>query len=142
MIPSESFATSGPVDGTVERDDAAVPPKACAPRRAGRLLFAIWALISLVWTGSVAGNLYYRASAQADMSRQVEHDLDTASCIGTKCGEPAAATPQERWADIAETYVQFGYVSLLEWAMVPPTILLVAGVGGLMWLRRRRAGQA
>ena len=83
MIHSESFATNGPqIDCVPERDDAAIATEACAPRRAGRILFAIWVLLSLIWTGSVVGDLFYRARAQADMSQQVERDLDTVACIG------------------------------------------------------------
>ena len=114
-------------------------------RAVGLWLFAIWVLVSLVWTGTVAADVYYRATAQADMSQEVERDLDLVSCEGRDCSKPNRSGlpenrsgPQEKWANIAATYVHFGYVSILEWTMLPPALLLVAGIGGTLMLRRRR----
>jgi len=128
------------------RADCAVPGLAVAAytakRRIGAWLFAGWAVLSLAWTGFILVDLYNRAAAQADMSRQVELELDSATCTEEPCKTSLRETPQEDWSNIAETYVQFGYVSLLEWTIAPPAILLVVGIGGTIMLRRRVAARA
>jgi hypothetical protein len=138
----ESVAQSGMRDAfdAAPGDSGAVCPSDAESRRwrAGPWLFAIWVLASLAWTGMVVANVYYRASAQADMSHEVELELDSVSCTGPDCSSPVHSGPQEQWADIAETYVQFGYVSILEWAILPPAALLMTGVAGALLLRRRR----
>ena len=110
-------------------------------RRLALWLFAGWAVLSVAWTGFVLMDLYNRATDQADMSREVERELDSDSCgNGPPCEAALRETPQENWSNIAETYVHFGYVPLLEWAVVPPALLLAVGLGGAVVIRRRRGG--
>lgn len=110
-------------------------------QRLGRWLLAFWAFASLIWTTSIAVDLYHRANAQADMSTEVEHDLDLIACTGPGCSGSEGSGPQENWTKIAATYFHFGYVGILEWAMLPPVGLLVLGLGGAVLLRRRRAAE-
>ena len=109
-------------------------------RRIALWLFGGWAVLSVAWTGFVLMDLYNRASDQADMSREVERDLDSDSCADVPCRAALRETPQENWSNIAETYVQFGYVPLLEWTVVPPAMLLALGLGGAVMMRRHRGG--
>jgi len=109
-------------------------------RHLGIWLFAGWAVLSVSWTGCVLVDLYNRASDQADMSREVEHDLDSDSCGPGPCAAALRETPQEKWSNIAETYLQLGYVPILEWTVVPPAMLLAVGLGGAVMMRRRRGG--
>jgi hypothetical protein len=103
----------------------------------GRGLFALWVLVSLIWVGLVSADLYYRAKSQAEMSQEVERDLDLVACTGPGCSGIAKAVPREKWADIAATYVQFGYGAILEWMVLPPALLLLVGLGGAALMRRR-----
>jgi len=107
--------------------------------RSGRWLFSLWILASLVWAGSVAGDVYYRAQSQAEMSQEVERDLDLIACSGRGCDEAAAPAPQEKWGDIAVTYLQFGYATILEWMILPPVAVLLVGFGAAL-MRRRPTG--
>jgi hypothetical protein len=72
------------------------------------------------------------------MARDVERDLDTVSCSAPACAAEAHPNLRERWSDIARTYLQFGYMPILEWSVGPPAILLVVGVGMIIVQRRRR----
>lgn len=111
-------------------------------RRIAAWLFAGWAVLSLAWTSFILMDLYNRAAAQADMSREVEAELDSASCGDLPCKASLRATPQEDWSNIAQTYVHFGYVSLLEWTILPPATLLAIGIGGILLMRRRTTARA
>ncbi len=103
----------------------------------GLWLFAGWAVLSVAWSGYILVDLYNRAADQADMSREVERELDSDSCNGGPCQAALHETPQENWSNIAETYLQLGYVPILEWTVVPPAILLAVGLGGAVLMRRR-----
>lgn len=107
-------------------------------RHIGVWLFAGWAVLSVAWAGFMLMDLYNRVADQADMSREVEQELDSGLCSGAPCEAALHETPQEDWSNIAETYLQFGYVPLLEWTILPPALLLAAGLGGAIMMRRRR----
>ena len=109
----------------------------------GRGLLVVWALASLAWTASVMADFYYRACNQADMSAEIDRDLDTVACAGPGCmGTGTAAVilaPQEDWTKVASTYLHFGYVDIIEWAALPPMGLLAICIGSsALRIRRRR----
>ena len=114
----------------------------------GRRLFAIWAIFSGLWMAAVGYELYERVSTQADMSRDVENDLDqgfiTASCVGAKCNSDGSESsrfvyPTQNWMGIASTYLRFGSDEMAETVLGPPAALLVIGLGGVFLIRRRLA---
>ena len=79
---------------------------------------------------------------QADMSRDVESDLDSgfasASCVGKDCsGVSAKAAQTWNMSGIFSTYLKFGSDEMAEWALGPPAVLLLLGVGTSVMLRRR-----
>jgi hypothetical protein len=110
-----------------------------------RSLLAIWLVVSLIWGGTVGYDLYHRATVQADMSRDVERDLDQsliqASCNGPSCsGSTTRVSDQtENWSDIASTYFRFGSLEIGEYALGPPVALLAVGLAALLVFRRRRS---
>jgi hypothetical protein len=84
---------------------------------------------------------------QADMSRDVESDLDqgyvSASCSGKDCGGISAKAAQTwNWGGIFSTYLRFGSDEMAAWALGPPACLLFLGIGTSVMLRRRRARRA
>lgn len=107
-----------------------------------RLLLALWVVLSIGWGGAVSYDLYQRVAMQADMSRDVESDLDqgfvSASCVGTECGGIYAKTA-ETWnlSGIFSTYLKFGSDEMAAWAFGPPATLLLLGIGAAVMLRRR-----
>jgi hypothetical protein len=107
-----------------------------------RLLLALWIVLSAGWGAAVGYDLYQRVSMQADMSRDVESDLDQgfvpASCAGKECGTVSAKTAQT-WnlGGIFSTYLKFGSDEMAEWALGPPAALLILGIGATVMLRRR-----
>jgi hypothetical protein len=108
----------------------------------GRWLLALWVVLSLGWGAAVAYDLYQRVSMQADMSRDVESDLDqgfvNASCAGKECGSGAAKMARTwDWTGIASTYIKFGSDEMAAFALGPPAVLLVVGFGAMLVLRRR-----
>ncbi len=112
----------------------------------GRFFLTFWAAISLLWAAGVAFDLYHKAATQADMSRDVERELDQslipASCIGVQCGgtpQPTDNTAQnvENWSDIASTYLKFGRNKVLEFVFGPPIAMLFLGLAGLVFYRHR-----
>jgi hypothetical protein len=108
----------------------------------GRWLLALWVVLSLGWGAAVAYDLYQRVSMQADMSRDVESDLDqgfvNASCAGTECGNGAAKMARTwDWTGIASTYIKFGSDEMAAFALGPPAALLIIGFGTMLVLRRR-----
>jgi hypothetical protein len=108
----------------------------------GRWLLALWVVLSLGWGAAVAYDLYQRVSMQADMSRDVESDLDqgfvSANCAGTECGKGAAKMARTwNWTGIASTYIKFGSDEMAAFALGPPAGLLVIGIGAMLVLRRR-----
>jgi hypothetical protein len=108
----------------------------------GRWLLALWVVLSLGWGAAVAYDLYQRISMQADMSRDVESDLDqgfvNASCAGTECGKGAAKMARTwDWTGIASTYIKFGSDEMAAFAFGPPAGLLIIGFGTMLVLRRR-----
>ena len=107
-----------------------------------RLLLALWVVLSLGWGTAVGYDLYQRVTMQADMSRDVESDLDSsfssASCVGKDCGVVSAKTAQTwNWSGIFSTYLKFGSDEMAEWALGPPAGLLLLGIGATVMLRRR-----
>jgi hypothetical protein len=109
----------------------------------GRWLLALWLVLSLGWGMAVAYDLYQRVSMQADMSRDVEKDLDqgftAASCAGAECGKASAKAAQTwNWSGIASTYLRFGSDEMAIWTLGPPAALLIVGLGATLVLRRRR----
>ena len=109
-----------------------------------RLLLGLWVVLSLGWGGAVGYDLYQRVAMQADMSRDVESDLDqgfvSAKCAGADCGSVSAKAAQT-WnlAGIFSTYLKFGSDEMAAWALGPPAGLLIFGIGATVVLRRRRA---
>ncbi len=99
----------------------------------------------MLWGASVGYNIYHRATVQADMSRDVERDLDqsfiNASCKGASCaGEApkASSDATQNWSDIASTYFQFDSMEIGEYALGPPLAVLAVGLAALVAIRRRR----
>jgi len=112
-----------------------------------RLLLALWVVLSLGWGTAVGYDLYQRVTMQADMSRDVESDLDqgyvSASCAGKECSGISAKTAQTwNWGGIFSTYLRFGSNEMAAWALGPPAGLLFLGIGATVMLRRRRARRA
>ncbi len=103
-------------------------------------ILIVWVTASLAWTAYVATDFYHRACDQADMSAEIDHDLDAAACAGPNCPGAGPPAPQEDWTKVASTYLHFGYVSIMEWAMLPPLGLLLIFVGSSA-IHRRRSGQ-
>jgi hypothetical protein len=108
----------------------------------GRWLLAFWVVLSICWGAAVGYDLYQRISMQADMSRDVEADLDggfvNASCSGAQCGMAAKATARlQNWRGIASTYLKFGSDEMAAFALGPPAGLLVIGIGAAFFMRRR-----
>jgi hypothetical protein len=123
--------------------------KADAPRwyLRGRWLLAMWAVLSIGWGGIVGYDLFQRVSMQADMSRDVEAELDqgfqSASCVGTQCGAAAArAAKMQSWSGIASTYLKFGSDEMAEFTLGPPIALLLVGLGAMFIVRRRSGSRA
>ncbi len=108
-----------------------------------RWFLSIWVALSLIWSAAVGYNLYQRISMQADMSRDVEADLDqgfvNASCSGAACGGSAATARTQNWSGIAQTYIKFGSDEMAECIFGPPAALLIIGAGTLFAFRRRPA---
>ena len=107
-----------------------------------RWLLALWLVLSIAWGTAVAYDLYQRVSMQADMSRDVEADLDqgfsNASCVGADCGKMSGKSAQTwNWSGIASTYIKFGSDEMAAFAFGPPAVLLVFGIGATIMLRRR-----
>jgi hypothetical protein len=107
-----------------------------------RFLLALWVVLSLGWGAAVGYDLYQRVTMQADMSRDVESDLDqgfvAASCVGAECGKISAKAAQTwNWSGIFSTYIRFGSDEMAVWALGPPAGLLIFGVGATLALRRR-----
>jgi hypothetical protein len=112
-----------------------------------RLLLALWVVLSLGWGAAVGYDLYQRVTMQADMSRDVESDLDSgfasANCVSKDCGVVSAKTAQTwNWSGIFSTYLKFGSDEMAEWALGPPAGLLLLGIGATLMLRRRRTRRA
>jgi hypothetical protein len=101
-----------------------------------RWLLRIWAVLAVIWVTAVAMNLYDRARSEASASREITRDLDAISCVGSNCAGDSPSAQPERWQDVTATYLQFGYVKILEWMLAPPVILL-AGLGSFCAFRRR-----
>jgi hypothetical protein len=106
-----------------------------------RLLLSLWVVLSIAWGTAVGYDLYQRISMQADMSRDVESDLDqgfvSASCVGPECGGAAKMARTWNWRGIASTYLKFGSDEMAAWALGPPAGLLLVGIGTTLVLRRR-----
>ncbi len=107
-----------------------------------RLLLALWVVLSLGWGTAVGYDLYQRVTMQADMSRDVESDLDQgyvpASCTGKDCDGISAKTAQTwNWGGIFSTYLGFGGNEMAAWGLGPPAGLLLLGFGATVMLRRR-----
>jgi hypothetical protein len=107
-----------------------------------RSLLAFWLVLSIAWGTAVAYDLYQRVSMQADMSRDVEADLDqgfaNASCVGADCGKTSGKAAQTwNWSGIATTYIKFGSDEMAAFALGPPATLLIVGIGATIMLRRR-----
>lgn len=118
--------------------------KADAPRwyLRGRWLLTMWAALSIGWGAVVGYDLFQRVSMQADMSRDVEAELDqgfqSASCVGAQCGAAAArASKTQSWSGIASTYLKFGSDEMAEFTLGPPVALLLVGLGAMFIVRRR-----
>jgi hypothetical protein len=107
-----------------------------------RLLLGLWVVLSLGWGTAVGYDLYQRVTMQADMSRDVESDLDqgfvSAKCAAAECGGVSAKTARTwNWAGIFSTYIKFGSDEMAAWALGPPAGLLILGIGATVVLRRR-----
>ncbi len=113
----------------------------------GRWLLAMWAVLSIGWGAAVGYDLFQRVSMQADMSRDVEAELDQgfqpASCAGAQCAAAAArASKTQNWSGIASTYLKFGSDEMAEFTLGPPVALLVIGLGAMFIVRRRSGNRA
>jgi len=134
--PSKRYRQSG------EADSQSAPVKQRRFKlKSYRMVLSVWAALSALWVGCVVYDVYLRAQTQAQMSRDVERDLDqgltSISCTGPQCGVPMHDEP-DRWPDIASTYLRFGRVEMGEFVFVPPGALLVTGLGIAFVAKRRR----
>jgi hypothetical protein len=135
-----------------DEDDAATPIRRRAHRsrawyqRTG-LLLGLWVVLSALWVGGVGYNIYQTALVQADMSRDVERDLDEgfvpASCVGAACGTANSESSRlgqqtENWIGIAMTFIRFGSDEVAELVVGPPLGLLIVGIGVVV-MRRKAA---
>jgi len=106
-----------------------------------RFLLALWVVLSLGWGTAVGYDLYQRVAMQADMSRDVESDLDqgfvSAKCTGVDCSVSAKAAQTWNLTGIFSTYLKFGSNEMAAWALGPPAALLIFGIGATVLLRRR-----
>jgi hypothetical protein len=102
-----------------------------------RSLLIVWAILSTIWAVVVGCDIYHRATVQAAITRDVEHDLDFAGCEDDPQCIPLEASPLENWMDIAATYLRFGQDEILESALGPPSLLLAIAFGGIFVMRRR-----
>ncbi len=106
-----------------------------------RYLLAIWAVLSVAWMSIAVYNIYQRVDEQADMSMDVEHDLDQsltpAACAG-KCLTGVQDSAISNRFEIASTFFRFGSVEMAECVFGPPAGLLIVGLGALSVFRRRR----
>jgi len=132
--------TAGSFSAAAKADDREVAVTRWYMRT--RLLLALWIVLSLGWGTAVGYDLYQRVTMQADMSRDVESDLDSgfasASCVGKDCsGVSAKAAQTWNMSGIFSTYLKFGSDEMAEWALGPPAVLLLLGVGTSVMLRRR-----
>jgi hypothetical protein len=113
----------------------------------GRWLLTMWALLSIGWGAAVGYDLCQRVSMQADMSRDIEAELDQgfqpASCVGAQCAAAAARTSKtQNWYGIASTYLKFGSDEMAEFTLGPPLAVLMIGLGAMFVVRRRSASRA
>jgi hypothetical protein len=127
---------------SAQTDAAAVVTPKRSRRIKTRWLVASWAALSVLWGAGVSYNLCQRISTQADMSRDVEADLDqgfeNASCTGPQCSADAVKKTQD-WSGIASTYFKFGSTDMIEYTFGPPVVLLILGTSLTLMLRRRRS---
>jgi hypothetical protein len=125
---------------TADTAETVIPKR--SRRIKARWLLAGWAVLSILWAGGVSYNVYQRISTQADMSRDVEADLDqgfvNASCSGTQCGGSEAVRKTQNWSGIASTYFRFGSTDMMEYTFGPPIVLLILGTSATLMFRRRR----
>jgi hypothetical protein len=114
-----------------------------ARRVKARWLLASWAALSVLWAGGVSYNVCQRISTQADMSRDVEADLDqgfvNAACSGAQCSGSEAVKKTQNWSGIASTFFKFGSTDMIEYTFGPPIVLLVLGTSATLMFRRRRS---
>ncbi len=131
-------------DSPVLSSGAQTPKVRRASRFGWRSLLAVWAAISAVWFVAVAYDLYLRVSEQADMSADVERDLDQGavpvSCSGTDCS--GSTESLQNRLDIAATYFRFGGDEMTECVFGPPLALLILGSGVILLMRWRRGRAA
>jgi hypothetical protein len=103
----------------------------------------IWAVLSVIWVAAVGYTICQRVTMQADMSREVEQELDqgfvVASCTGPRCATPAGTAAAQNWSGIASTYIKFGSDEMAESVFGPPAALLIIGLGVILGMRRRLA---
>jgi hypothetical protein len=142
MVSSWDSGRSIGAPGSGEALSASDDPASKRRRLIGPGVFIVWVLASLAWTVWVGADFYYRACDQADMSAEIDRDLNTVACTGPDCTGPAMPAPQEDWTKVATTYLHFGYASIIEWAALPPLGLLAIFVGSSAACRRRRPGPA
>jgi hypothetical protein len=125
---------------TADAAETVIPKR--SRRVKARWLLAGWAGLSVLWAGGVSYDVYQRIRTQADMSRDVEADLDqgfvNASCGGAQCGGGEAVQKTQNWSGIASTYFKFGSTDMMEYTFGPPVVLLVLGTSLTLMLRRRR----
>src|SRR6202012_4483325 len=75
--------TAGSFSAAAKTDDREVAVTRWYTRT--RFLLALWVVLSLGWGTAVGYDLYQRVAMQADMSRDVESDLDQ-GLVAAKCG--------------------------------------------------------
>jgi hypothetical protein len=132
--------TAAPFSTAVKADDREVAVTRWYMRT--RFLLALWIVLSLGWGTAVGYDLYQRVTMQADMSRDVESDLDqgfaSANCVGKDCSAVSSKAART-WnlSGIFSTYLKFGSDEMAEWALGPPAVLLFLGIGASVMLRRR-----
>jgi hypothetical protein len=140
LEPTAQTSTATPYP--VAPDGCALPQRQHPWYLSARWMLSIWAALSVIWGLAVVYDLCERVSTQADMSRDVENDLDqgfvTASCSGPQCVRSSAnAQRTQNWSRIASTYIKFGSNEMAECIFGPPAALLVIGLGTVIVLRRR-----
>ena len=82
--------------------------------RRGRKLIAIWAVLSIGWAGAVVVEVCHQARVQADLTGDIDHDLDPVACVGPSCTDDSASDADRNWPMIVVTYLQWDMAGIAE----------------------------
>jgi hypothetical protein len=142
IIGLDALGRPAVAEGACHQQASVAPVKLRHRRRFGlRTFLMVWAAISVLWIAGASYDIYQRIDEQADMSVDVERDLDQgltpASCSGQCLSGGLAGALSDRF-EIASTFFKFGSVEMGECVLGPPAALLLVGLGIFSAFRRRR----